>query len=193
MSEPILQMKNLEIDFKTYAGTVKAVRKVSFDVFQGETLAIVGESGSGKSVTNQAIMKLLPQPPAIYAGGEVLFGGSNLLEKSEKQMEKIRGNEISMIFQDPMTSLNPTMKIGRQITEVMLKHKKMSSGDAKKRALELMNLVGIPSPERRLNQYPHEFSGGMRQRVVIAIALAVVLWLQIADVPSTALYVTLLA
>ena len=193
MNEPILQMKNLEIDFKTYAGTVKAVRKVSFDVFEGETLAIVGESGSGKSVTNQAIMKLLPQPPAIYAGGEILFGGSNLLEKSEKQMERIRGNEISMIFQDPMTSLNPTMKIGKQITEVMLKHKKISSSDARKRALELMDLVGIPNPKQRLKQYPHEFSGGMRQRVVIAIALAADPRLLIADEPTTALDVTIQA
>lgn len=193
MNEPILQMKNLKIDFSTYAGTVKAVRDVSFNVYKGETLAIVGESGSGKSVTNQAIMKLLPQPPAIYAGGEILFGDVNLLEKSEKQMEKIRGNDISMIFQDPMTSLNPTMKIGRQITEVMLKHQKVSKSDAKKRALELMKLVGIPMPERRLNQYPHEFSGGMRQRVVIAIALAADPKLLIADEPTTALDVTIQA
>lgn len=186
-------MKDLHVDFSTYAGTVNAVRGVSFDVYKGETLAIVGESGSGKSVTNQAIMKLLPQPPAIYSSGEILFDGKNLLDLSEKQMEKVRGKDISMIFQDPMTSLNPTMKIGKQITEVMLKHQKISKNDAKKRALELMKMVGIPMPERRLNQYPHEFSGGMRQRVVIAIALAADPKLLIADEPTTALDVTIQA
>ncbi len=193
MNEPVLQMKDLHVDFSTYAGTVNAVRGVSFDVYKGETLAIVGESGSGKSVTNQAIMKLLPQPPAIYSSGEILFDGKNLLDLSEKQMEKVRGKDISMIFQDPMTSLNPTMKIGKQITEVMLKHQKISKNDAKKRALELMKMVGIPMPERRLNQYPHEFSGGMRQRVVIAIALAADPKLLIADEPTTALDVTIQA
>ncbi|MFF2794518.1 ABC transporter ATP-binding protein [Lysinibacillus xylanilyticus] len=193
MSKTILEVKDLKINFKTYAGLVHAVRGVTFDLKEGETLAIVGESGSGKSVTSNALMKLIPQPPGIYESGQILFNGRDLVPLSDKQMSKIRGNEIAMIFQDPMTSLNPTMKVGRQITEVILQHKKVSKADAKKRAIELLTQVGIPFPEKRYNQYPHEFSGGMRQRVVIAIALAADPKLLIADEPTTALDVTIQA
>ena len=193
MSKTILEVKDLKINFKTYAGLVHAVRGVTFDLKEGETLAIVGESGSGKSVTSNALMKLIPQPPGIYESGQILFNGRDLVPLSDKQMSKIRGNEIAMIFQDPMTSLNPTMKVGRQITEVILQHKKVSKAEAKKRAIELLTQVGIPFPEKRYNQYPHEFSGGMRQRVVIAIALAADPKLLIADEPTTALDVTIQA
>ncbi len=193
MSKTILEVKDLKINFKTYAGLVHAVRGVNFDLKEGETLAIVGESGSGKSVTSNALMKLIPQPPGIYESGQILFNGRDLVPLSDKEMSKVRGNEIAMIFQDPMTSLNPTMKVGRQITEVILQHKKISKADAKKRAIELLTQVGIPFPEKRYNQYPHEFSGGMRQRVVIAIALAADPKLLIADEPTTALDVTIQA
>ncbi|MFJ3387163.1 MULTISPECIES: ABC transporter ATP-binding protein [unclassified Lysinibacillus] len=193
MSKTILEVKDLKINFKTYAGLVHAVRGVNFDLKEGETLAIVGESGSGKSVTSNALMKLIPQPPGIYESGQIMFNGRDLVSLSDKEMSKIRGNEIAMIFQDPMTSLNPTMKVGRQITEVILQHKKVSKADAKKRAIELLTQVGIPFPEKRYNQYPHEFSGGMRQRVVIAIALAADPKLLIADEPTTALDVTIQA
>ncbi len=193
MSKTILEVKDLKINFKTYAGLVHAVRGVNFDLKEGETLAIVGESGSGKSVTSNALMKLIPQPPGIYESGQILFNGRDLVPLTDKEMSKVRGNEIAMIFQDPMTSLNPTMKVGRQITEVILQHRKVSKEDAKKRALELLTQVGIPFPEKRYNQYPHEFSGGMRQRVVIAIALAADPKLLIADEPTTALDVTIQA
>lgn len=194
MEDYLLQVKNLCISFKTYAGVVKALRGVDFNVKEGETLAIVGESGSGKSVSVNAIMKLLPQPPASYDQGEILYQGKNLLDYTESQMAHIRGNEIAMIFQDPMTALNPTTKIGHQIMEVFYIHRKdMSKKEAKRRTLSLLERVGIDHPERRFNQYPHEFSGGMRQRVVIAIALAAEPKLLIADEPTTALDVTIQA
>ncbi|MFN0603197.1 ABC transporter ATP-binding protein [Facklamia hominis] len=194
MTETILEVKDLAVSFKTFAGRVQAVRGVDFSLKKGETLAIVGESGSGKSVTSNAIMRLIPQPPGQYDSGEILFNGRDLLKLSEKEMTHVRGNEIAMIFQDPMTALNPTIKIGKQITEVITHHRKdVSAADARKRALELIELVGISNPEARFDQYPHEFSGGMRQRVVIAIALAAEPQLLIADEPTTALDVTIQA
>lgn len=194
MTEPLLEVKNLRINFKTYAGLVQAVRGVDFTLAKGETLAIVGESGSGKSVTSNALMRLIPQPAGRYEDGQILFEGKDLLKLSEREMESIRGNEIAMIFQDPMTALNPTMRVGKQIMEVILTHKKgVSKETAKQRAIELLAEVGIPDPERRFKQYPHEFSGGMRQRVVIAIALAAEPKILIADEPTTALDVTIQA
>jgi oligopeptide transport system ATP-binding protein len=189
----ILEVKDLQVSFSTYAGEVQAVRGVSFDLRRGETLAIVGESGSGKSVTAKSIMRLNPTANTIVRGGEILFGQEDLLKLGEKQMQNIRGPKIAMVFQDPMTSLDPTMKVGRQITESLKKHLGMSGREASKRAVELLTLVGIPNAEERVKQYPHQFSGGMRQRVVIAIALACEPQILIADEPTTALDVTIQA
>lgn len=190
----ILEVKNLHVSFHTYAGEVKAVRGVDFFLRKGETLAIVGESGSGKSVTSKSIMRLIPDPPGRIVKGEILFGGKDLVKLREKEMQAIRGSEIAMIFQDPMTSLNPTMTVGKQIAEGLIKHQNIgTSAEAKQRVVELLKLVGIPNPEMRLSQYPHQFSGGMRQRVVIAVALACYPKVLIADEPTTALDVTIQA
>jgi oligopeptide transport system ATP-binding protein len=189
----VLEVKDLHISFHTFSGEVQAIRGVNFDLNKGETLAIVGESGSGKSVTTKAIMRLLPESNSEIKQGEILFEGKDLAKLSDKTMQKIRGKDISMIFQDPMTSLNPTMKVGKQIIEPIVKHQKLSKAAAKKRAIEILELVGIPNPEERFNQYPHQFSGGMRQRVVIAIALACNPKVLIADEPTTALDVTIQA
>ena len=191
--QSILEVKNLEVSFSTYAGEVQAVRGISFELRRGETLAIVGESGSGKSVTAKSIMRLLPAANTMIKGGEILFEGRDILKLSEQQMQDIRGSKVAMVFQDPMTSLDPTMKIGRQITESLKKHLGLSGRQAKERAVELLKLVGIPNPEGRVKQYPHQFSGGMRQRVVIAIALACDPQILIADEPTTALDVTIQA
>lgn len=187
----LLEVKDLHISFHTFAGEVQAIRGVDFDLNEGETLAIVGESGSGKSVTTKSIMRLLPPGNSEIKAGNILFNGKDLTKASEKEMQKVRGQDISMIFQDPMTSLNPTMTIGKQIMEPLLKHQKLSKQEAKDRAIKLLDLVGIPKPEIRLKQYPHQFSGGMRQRVVIAIALACAPKVLIADEPTTALDVTI--
>lgn len=189
----ILEIKDLHVSFHTYAGEVKAVRGVTFDVYEGEILAIVGESGSGKSVTAQTIMKLNPMPPAQIIGGEIHLGDKDIVKASEKEMMGIRGKEVSMIFQDPMTCLNPTMPVGKQLTEAIRHHRKLSKEDADKEALRLLNLVRIPNPKQRASQYPHEFSGGMRQRVMIAMALSCEPKLLIADEPTTALDVTIQA
>ena len=191
--QSLLEVRDLQVSFSTYAGDVQAVRGVSFDLRRGETLAIVGESGSGKSVTAKSIMRLNPEANTIVRGGEILFEGKDILKLSEKRMQDIRGPKIAMVFQDPMTSLDPTMRIGRQITESLRKHLGMSKEAAKKRAIELLTLVGIPYPEQRIKQYPHQFSGGMRQRVVIAIALSCDPQILIADEPTTALDVTIQA
>lgn len=189
----ILEVKDLHVTFDTYAGKVKAVRGVNFDLYKGEVLAIVGESGSGKSVTSKSLMRLIPNPPGKIMGGEIIFEGKDLVQMSEKEMQEIRGADISMIFQDPMTSLNPTMTVGKQIMEGLRKHQGLSKEAARARSLELLELVGIPQAESRLDQYPHQFSGGMRQRVVIAIALACNPKVLIADEPTTALDVTIQA
>jgi oligopeptide transport system ATP-binding protein len=182
----VLEVRDLHVSFKTYNGEVQAVRGVSFDVNKGETVAIVGESGCGKSVTSQTIMRLIPNPPGFIKNGEIIFDGKDLAKATEKQMERVRGEEIAMIFQDPMTSLNPTMTIGKQITEGLIKHQKMNPREAKEKAIEMLRLVGIPSPESRFNMYPHQFSGGMRQRAMIAIALSCAPKILIADEPTTA-------
>ncbi|MPM37983.1 Oligopeptide transport ATP-binding protein OppD [bioreactor metagenome] len=192
MSEKLLEVKNLRTSFFTHLGEVKAIRGISFDVEKGESLGIVGESGSGKSVTSLSIMRLLLYPGKIV-GGEIMFNGKDIVKKSKKEMMGIRGNEIAMIFQDPMTSLNPVYTIGDQIAEAIMKHQKLSRKDAHEKALEMLKLVNIPDPEKRIKNFPHEFSGGMRQRAMIAIALSCQPQLLIADEPTTALDVTIQA
>ncbi len=190
---PLLEVKGLKTQFFTQAGAVKAVDGVSFYVNEGETLGIVGESGSGKSVSVLSVMRLIPQPPGKIVGGEVFFEGKDLLKVSDDEIRKVRGNKIAMIFQDPMTSLNPVLTIGLQIREALETHLGMETDQSRRRSVELMKMVGIPEAEDRLNDYPHQFSGGMRQRVMIAMALACNPKLLIADEPTTALDVTIQA
>ncbi len=186
----LLEVSELVVSFHTPLGKIYALRGVSFDLFPGETLALVGESGCGKSVTAQSIMGLIPDPPGRIEGGRVLFQGMDLTKLPERSLESIRGREISIIFQDPMTSLNPTMTIGSQIMESLKLSGKISRKDRLEKVREILNLVGISFPEKRLKQYPHQFSGGMRQRVMIAMALACAPKILIADEPTTALDVT---
>lgn len=189
--EKILELKNVVYSFKTYGGEVKAVRDVSFDVRRGEILGIVGESGCGKSVTAQCIMRLNPEPPGFFEGGEILFNGKDVLKMNKQELRKLRGEDIGFVFQDPMTSLNPTMRVGAQIEEVFLGRKDMTKQEKKERALEIMKLVGISDVEKRYKQYPHELSGGMKQRIMIAIALVSRPSLVICDEPTTSLDVTI--
>ncbi|OMC81507.1 ABC transporter ATP-binding protein [Viridibacillus sp. FSL H8-0123] len=193
LKEKILQVEDLQVTFTTFGGVVQAVRGVTFDLHKGETLAIVGESGCGKSVTSNAIMGLIPQPPGKITNGKVIFKGKDLTSFKKSDLRKIQGLDVSMIFQDPMTALNPTMTIGEQLTEGLSTHHKISKAEAKTKAIEMLLLVGISNPSERLNQYPHQFSGGMRQRIVIAIALICEPTLLIADEPTTALDVTIQA
>jgi peptide/nickel transport system ATP-binding protein len=190
--EPLLSVQNLRAHFATRGGVVRAVDGLSFDVNAGETLAIVGESGCGKSVTSLSILRLLDEPPAKLAGS-ILFGGRDLIALDEAAMGRLRGNEISMIFQEPMTSLNPLLTVGWQLAESIILHQGLSAAAARKRAVEMLTLVGIPSPERRAGEYPHQLSGGMRQRVMIAIAIACNPKILVADEPTTALDVTIQA
>jgi oligopeptide/dipeptide ABC transporter ATP-binding protein len=190
---PLLEVRGLHTEFRTGAGLVRAVDGISYTVEQGETVAIVGESGSGKSVEALSILRLIPDPPGLITAGEILFDGRDLRKVSEAEMREIRGRDIGMVFQEPMTSLNPVLTIGRQITETLEQHQGADPAAAEKRALELLELVGIADAPRRLRQYPHQLSGGMRQRVMIAIALACSPKLIIADEPTTALDVTIQA
>ena len=190
---PILEVKNLQTHFKTSNGIARAVDDVSFAVRPGETLGIVGESGCGKSVTSLSIMRLVPMPPGFHPGGQILFDGRDLLKLPEREMRKLRGDDIAMIFQEPMTSLNPIFKVGAQIGESLRQHKGMSKRDARLEAIKLLERVGIPDPSKRVDDYPHQMSGGMKQRVMIAMALAMNPRLLIADEPTTALDVTVQA
>lgn len=194
MSEKILTVKDLRVSFNTYAGEVKAVRGVDFELAPGETLCFVGESGCGKTVTAKALLRLLQPPFAeIKENSQILFDGQDVLKMDKKQLQAYRGNDVSMIFQDPMTSLNPTMTCGKQIMEGLILHRNMTKSQAREAAIETLRLVKIPDPEKRVDDYPHQLSGGMRQRVMIAIALACQPRLLIADEPTTALDVTIQA
>ena len=190
---PLLQVRGLETYFKTEAGMARAVDGVSFDIYPGEVLGLVGESGSGKSVTALSILRLIPDPPGKIVGGSIIYKGRDLLKLSWEEIRHIRGQEISMIFQEPMTSLNPVFTIGMQLMEVVLEHEHISKKEAFDRSVEMLELVGIPDPASRMNDYPHQYSGGMRQRVMIAMALACNPSLLIADEPTTALDVTIQA
>ena len=193
MSQKLVEIRGLRTHFKTEAGTAKAVDGVDLDIYAGEVLGLVGESGSGKSVTALSILRLIPNPPGEIVSGSILYKGQNLLDLSWEDVRKIRGNEISMVFQEPMTSLNPVFTIGMQLKEIILVHEDCSKAEAFDRAVEMLKLVGIAAPESRMGDYPHQFSGGMRQRVMIAIALACNPSLLIADEPTTALDVTIQA
>jgi len=193
MSAPLLQVRNLKTYFHTEAGIAKAVDGVSFDIMPGEVLGLVGESGSGKSVTALSILRLIPDPPGKIVHGSIMFGGRDLLKVSWEEMRALRGKQISMIFQEPMTSLNPVFTIGMQLMEAVLSHERVSKDEAFKRSVEMLELVGIANPTSRMHEYPQQFSGGMRQRVMIAMALACNPSLLIADEPTTALDVTIQA
>ena len=193
MNETLLEVKDLKVSFATYAGQVQAVRGVNFSLAKGEILAVVGESGCGKSVTAKSIIGLNPTPPSHVDGGQILLNGQDLVKLKEKEMRKLRGKNIGMIFQDPMTSLDPTKQIGYQIMEAIVRHEKVSRKEAYARSVEMLELVGINNPTQRMKQYPHEFSGGMRQRAMIAMSLVCNPQLLIADEPTTALDVTIQA
>ncbi|MBT23830.1 MAG: peptide ABC transporter ATP-binding protein [Gammaproteobacteria bacterium] len=191
--DKLFEIKNLKTFFHTEAGTVKAVNDVSFDIYKGEVLGIVGESGSGKSVTSLSINRLIPNPPGEIVSGKIIYDGKNLLDLTYEEMREYRGRHISMIFQEPMTSLNPVLRVGVQMNEVLAEHDGLSEEEATKKSIRMLDAVGIPEPERRINDYPHQFSGGMRQRIMIAMALQCNPSLLIADEPTTALDVTIQA
>lgn len=193
MTQKLLSVKDLKTYFYTDDGVIPAVDGISFDLDKGGTIGIVGESGCGKSVTSLSVMGLIPQPPGKIVGGEIFFEGSNLLEMSESELRHIRGNDISMIFQEPMTSLNPVFTVGNQIAEAIILHQGLDKAAAREKSIDMLRLVGIPSPEKRVDDYPHQMSGGMRQRVMIAMALSCNPKLLIADEPTTALDVTIQA
>ena len=191
--EKLIQIKNLKTFFNTEAGIAKAVNDVSFDIYKGEVLGIVGESGSGKSVTSMSINRLIPNPPGEIVDGEIIYKGEDLLKLSYDEMSRIRGKDISMIFQEPMTSLNPVLRVRTQMNEILVKHDGLTEEEATQKSIEMLDKVGIPEPSRRINDYPHQFSGGMRQRIMIAMALQCNPALLIADEPTTALDVTIQA